>query len=311
MEITLDTAQKLLKTGEVVAVPTETVYGLAASLQSEAAIQKIFQLKGRPSDNPLIIHISEANQISSFAADIPDDFAALAKAFWPGPLALVIPVIPDSVPSIVRANLPTAAFRIPNHPIALALIRQSGPIVMPSANLSGTPSSTCRKHVEADFGDDFPVLDGDFCSKGVESTILIYQDQRWQIIRQGAIPSQAFLSILGYAPEILYAEMDKKPVCPGQKYRHYAPKAKLHLTQHFFANNNEVIVGFSDRTYPNSARFISLGDSSNPEFAAKNLYYALRTLDEEGIESALVDVNFPREGLWNTLWERLQKASCK
>lgn len=160
MRISLQAAASALKSGQVVAVPTETVYGLAAALNSKIAVEDIFKLKSRPSDNPLIIHVNELDQIESLARALPEDFYLLASAFWPGPMTLVLPVNIDAVPSIARAGLPTAAFRIPRHPLALQLLALTGPLVMPSANISGSPSATSVEHVEADFGDNFPILEG-------------------------------------------------------------------------------------------------------------------------------------------------------
>jgi len=173
MLVTLENACERLKQGAVVAIPTETVYGLAASLSSLEAIKQVFALKGRPANNPLIIHVSDPSQVQLYTEELPKDFSVLAEAFWPGPMTLILSADKLQVPKIVRAGLDTVAFRVPDHSLALEVLSNIGPVVMPSANLSGSPSSTCSEHVCNDFGRDFPVLDGDRCLRGVESTILI------------------------------------------------------------------------------------------------------------------------------------------
>lgn len=310
MRIPLNDAANRLNAGGVVAVPTETVYGLAASLEHPEAIAKIFSTKGRPSDNPLIIHLSSAEAIKSYAISIPEKLVELAERFWPGPLTLVLSIKPDSIPSAVRAGLPTAAFRVPKHHQTRELLRKTGPLVMPSANLSGRPSATKAQHVESDFGADFPVLDGGECAEGVESTILIYREGKWEIIRLGAIPAEAFESVLGYIP-VESVSKGAKPVCPGQMYRHYSPKCALHLVRSVPVEYEGVIVGFEDRVYPHQAKIFSLGLSTDPYQVAHRLYDVLRSLDIEGVTEAYVDVYVPNEGLWNTILERLKKSACK
>lgn len=306
MIVSLFQAEELLKNGHVVAVPTETVYGLAASLQKPSAIAQIFSLKGRPSNNPLIIHVANLDQIYPFTGSLDDLTVRLAQSFWPGPMTLVLPIDVEKVPDMVRAGLNTAAFRIPSHPVTKALLERVGPIVMPSANISGRPSATNPLHVATDFGDSFPVLDGGCSNKGVESTILVYSDV-WKIIRLGALPPEAFLEILGYIPEIEKCKTGQAPLCPGQMYRHYAPKAKLYfgLTEGMM----EAVIGFRDRDYARAKKVFVLGSSQSPETVAENLYSVLRQLDEEGICEAYVDSDFPRHGLWMTIYERLCKAA--
>jgi len=313
MDITLHDAQDLILKGEVIAVPTETVYGLAASLFKPDAVDKIFALKKRPSNNPLIIHVAQISDIYPFIENPDDDFNLLANYFWPGPLTLVLPIIEAKVPAKVRANLTTAAFRIPNHPVARALLQLTGPLVMPSANLSGRPSSTSSAHVEQDFGINFPVLDGGDCLNGLESTILYKppSEKLYQIIRQGALTANDFSKVLGYEPKIATSEDNKKPLCPGQLYRHYAPKAKLIATLHFPENFNSVIIGFDERSYPQNATLYSLGSLNDPKSISKNLYHILRKLDENNIQEALIDMNIPNRGILTTVIERLNKAITK
>ena len=308
MRVSLTEASDILMESQVVAIPTETVYGLAASLSYCEAIDQIFTLKKRPNDNPLIIHLYDANQVCYFTQKLPENFELLAEAFWPGPLTLVMPINPELVPMNVRAGLPTGAFRVPNHPLTLEVLNRVGPLVMPSANLSGRPSATRREHVEADFGDDFPVLDGGFCGHGVESTILYLSDGKWQITRLGAISAEEFAPVLGYVPELKLTPPGEVPICPGQIYQHYSPRANLQLEPKTPPVDAQAIVGFSDRDYPSNFRLFTMGPSTDPVKVAENLYAVLRKLDRDQIQTAWVDMDFPRQGLWATVAERLFKA---
>lgn len=307
MRVSLEQAAQILSSGGVVAVPTETVYGLAASLSDPAAIQHIFTLKGRPSDNPLITHLASGELVKEYAKELPPHFTEIVDRFWPGPLTIVLKVDDKKIPANVRAGLPTAAFRVPNHPLAKALLEITGPLVMPSANLSGRPSSTKREHVENDFGREFPVLDGGECVAGVESTILIYTEQEWKVIRLGSIPPSSFTDVLGYEPSVPQLN-HKTPLCPGQMYRHYSPHCRLHLVKVIPAEYTGAVVGFEDRVYPNEVRLYSLGISTDPYQAAHRLYDVLRHLDQVSEQQAFVDIDFPKIGLWFTLLERLDKA---
>lgn len=299
MRLTLEQAIHRLK-DDVVAIPTETVYGLAASLYCPEAIEKIFTLKGRPRQNPLIIHLADPSEIPSWTTSLFPDYEKLSS-LWPGPLTLVLQANCEKIPEIVRAGLPTAAFRVPALPLAQSLLKKTGPLVIPSANLSGRPSSTHPSHVEADFGLDFPVLEGGPSEKGVESTILGFREDRWRILRQGALSPEFFLPILNYLPEIARLTNDL-PECPGQLFRHYAPKAKL-----VFSPPAVAVLGFKERSY--SLPLISLGSLHNPYEVAHHLYQALRSLDEQNLTTVLLDLDFPHTGLWQTIRERLLKAS--
>ena len=247
MRISLDQAADYLRTGNVIAVPTETVYGLAASLNNPLAIEKIFALKGRPLANPLIIHVADRKAIGPYAEKYPPHFEELASVFWPGALTLILPVN-SAVPEIARGGLPTAGFRIPSLPLTQSLLKLTGPLVMPSANLSGRPSATNSEHVEEDFGLEFPVLDGGACPKGLESTILLFDGSEWVIVRLGAIASEAFQTVLGYQPRIIQKATGSQPLCPGQLYRHYSPRARLILGK--ISSLPSFILGFKERVYP-------------------------------------------------------------
>jgi L-threonylcarbamoyladenylate synthase len=309
MRISLEETAERLKQGEVVAVPTETVYGLAASIAHPKAIGQIFSLKKRPANNPLIVHVSQANSIPSYTLELPYQFDQLAHAFWPGPLTVVLPADCTKIPLAARGGLSTAAFRVPSHPLTLKLLELTGPLVMPSANLSGRPSATTSEHVEQDFGPEFPILEGGACTKGVESTVLCFSGDCWQVIRLGALPAEIFSSVLGYIPPNGKKRQGEAPLCPGQQYRHYAPKAALFLSENIHKDTRTAILGFSDRIYPAACRVFVMGNSTDPEDVTEKLYAALRTLDAEGIHAATVDMDFPRSGLWETVHERLQRAA--
>lgn len=308
MRLNLSQSISALRSGEVIAVPTETVYGLAASLEHPEAIERIFTLKGRPRANPLIIHVADMRDIEKYVVSFPPHFEEIVNAFWPGSLTCILPVR-SNVPSNVRAGLPTAGFRVPDFELTRNLLKETGPLVMPSANLSGRPSATRPEHVEEDFGTDFPVLDGGNCAKGVESTILLYQDPEWVIVRLGALAPELFAPILGYQPRFEQKSHEAQPLCPGQMYRHYAPRAQLLLGDSSNLAKAPVVLGFKERKYPQEKRVILLGSVSNPEEVAENLYRVLRQLDQEGINLAWIDIDFPRHGLWLTIAERLFRAA--
>lgn len=313
MRISVSKAKTLLEKSHPVAIPTETVWGLSAPLQDEKAIERIFTLKGRPRENPLIIHISDFDELYTYAIEpLPPHTTHLAKAFWPGPMTLVIPCKTDLVPSIARAGLQTAGFRVPRSAITRKLLQHTGPLVAPSANVSGRPSATEIQHVEEDFGSDFPCLETDEkCECGIESTILVYIDQKWQVGRLGALSLKEIAQCIGYIPKKVHSH--EKPLCPGQKFRHYAPKAHLTLSrscwQSEWGKKFGAIIGFDDRTYEGAHIQLSLGSSDKPKSAEQALYRALRTLDDLKIERAWIDCSIPYTAEWEPLLDRLEKAS--
>jgi L-threonylcarbamoyladenylate synthase len=229
----IEQAAERIKQGELIAFPTETVYGLGAGIFHETAIKKIFEVKGRPSDNPLIAHISTPEEIHTIATDIPKDrFLKLSTAFWPGPLTIVVPK-KSEVPNSVTANLPTVAVRMPDHVLALELIRLVGePLVAPSANISGFPSPTTAQHVQADLdGKIAGIIDGGPCRVGIESTVIDITRIRPLVLRPGAITREQIQEVL-FEPVDLYDKAvhgDEKVNSPGLRYRHYAPNAKVIL----------------------------------------------------------------------------------
>jgi L-threonylcarbamoyladenylate synthase len=311
VRVTIHEADRCLKQSQPVAIPTETVWGLAARWDDESGIKKIFQLKGRPLKNPLIIHIATLDPLFHSITQAPSDLFDLIDAFWPGGLTFVLPVHEGAVLPIVRANLPTAAFRMPNHAQTQALIAQTGPLVAPSANKSGLPSATTPEHIEQDFGADLPILEAQtFCDHGLESTILIWQGA-WYLGRPGAIDTDAIASVIGYTPTP--HKPGEQPLCPGQLFRHYAPKARLTLSTSDWdasvAHLYDGVLGFSDRIYPNAAKVLSMGPSTDPKTVGALLYAALRDLDRFALQSVYVDIQVPNSSAWLAILDRLKKAA--
>jgi len=221
-------AAEIIKSGGVVAFPTETVYGLGSNAYDEQAVKKIFELKGRPQDNPLIVHISKKQDVYIVAREIPEKAKVLIGEFWPGPLTLVLPKNP-SIPDIVTAGLDTVAVRMPDHPIALKLIRLSGvPIAAPSANISGKPSATQPEHIKKYFGEKVFLIEGKV-KIGIESTVLDLTEDVPKILRPGAITKEMIERKIGKVELVEYKKADFIPKSPGLKYRHYTPDAELIL----------------------------------------------------------------------------------
>ncbi len=235
-EKSITTAAEILKNGGVVGVPTETVYGLAASAYDNSAIKKVFEAKGRPQDNPLIVHISDMEMLNEVAEDIPEVVYTLANEFWPGPLTMVLPRT-NKVAESVSAGLLTVAVRMPSNQIALDVIKTSGlPLAAPSANVSGKPSPTTANHVVNDLdGKIDAVLMGDECDFGVESTVITLVGQTPILLRPGAVTYEQLLNILPNL-EIADAVLNElkagdKVESPGMKYKHYAPKTEAFLVE--------------------------------------------------------------------------------
>jgi L-threonylcarbamoyladenylate synthase len=203
---------------------------------------------------------------------------------------------------------------MPNHIQALSCIEKTGPVVAPSANISGRPSATQPSHIEEDFGENFPILYGGSCQQGVESTILYPTESGWKIVRLGVISPENLKKVLGYSvlasqEQQLLWKKNKVPVAPGQKYRHYAPETKLILGIQY--NGEPNVLGFAERNYPEAKQIIVLGSLSHPEEIAARLYDQLRQLDQLGIKEIWVDCDFPQEGILRTIHERLERASHK
>ncbi len=225
--LSLNKAVELLKQGKVVAFPTETVYGLGADAENPSAIQKVFEIKGRPADNPLIVHISSADMVQIFAKEVPDEAVRLMEVFWPGPLTLIFKKKP-AVLDAITAGLDTVALRWPRHPISQQLITMAGPLVAPSANSSGKPSPTKPEHVREDFGGDFPVVEAGETEIGLESTVLDVSRKPFRIYRPGSVSAEEIESVAGVKVETDGNQTNERNArSPGTKYSHYAPEAKV------------------------------------------------------------------------------------
>ena len=309
MQVNLAQAIELLKNGDVVAIPTETVYGLAADATNDAAIRQIYTIKQRPADNPLIVHIADVSQVSAWAAEFSPLAQKLAKAFWPGPLTLVL-TAKDSVSNMVRGGQPTVALRVPNHPITLQLLKESGlALAAPSANKYTQLSPTTAQHVAAGLGDGVPVLDGGACKVGVESTIVAVMGENWQLLRLGMLP-EASIEALAGVPALNFKQIIK---VPGQHVLHYSPKTPILLFQsreslNDFAKTSQkscaaLLVGAGE--YP-VCHYVQLSDQAAQ--AAEALYGALHQLDALQVEQLLVEMP-PRTTNWAAINDRLCRAA--
>lgn len=292
-------AAELIRQGELVAIPTETVYGLGADGLKEAAVAKIFEAKGRPQDNPLILHIWGASQMELFCHDIPQAAYALADAFWPGPLTMVLPAR-DIVPKRTTGGLDTVALRCPDNAVTREIIRLSGvPIAAPSANISGKPSTTTAQHVLHDHdGKIAAVVDGGPCRVGVESTIVDLTEDRPRLLRPGGITPEQLIGVLGdlVVDKAVTAQIDKDAVvkAPGMKYRHYAPsepvvivagsreKAAAYIHRHFVPGDRVLCFEEELPLYADCDP-LAYGLEADAETLSAGLFSALRELDDPSI----------------------------
>lgn len=287
-------AASILLEGGLVAIPTETVYGLAAPVFSESSVEKIFRVKGRPSDNPLIVHVSSMEQIERVAEDIPYEFYHLAEVFFPGPLTVILKK-KASVPPIVSAHLDTIGVRMPKHPLALQLIQEMDvPLAAPSANLSGKPSSTQASHVLNDFdGKIEAILDGGPCIEGLESTVLLLEPKPI-ILRPGSIEKERIETVL--RKKVEYAShLADRPLSPGMKYRHYCPKAKVML----FNSENELA---------NYLKSTSAKTKVIKDLTPETLYHSFRQADLENVEEIAILLDAAHKE-HVALMNRLQRAA--
>ena len=292
-------AAEIIKSGELVAIPTETVYGLGADGLNPDAVAKIFLAKGRPQDNPLILHIADGADMEKYCHSIPECAYKLAQAFWPGPLTLVLPAR-DIVPKCTTAGLPTVAIRCPDNPVTREIIRLSGvPIAAPSANISGKPSTTTADHVLHDHdGKIAAIVDGGPCRVGVESTILDLSEETPRLLRPGGITDHQLHAIVGdiILDKAITASVDKDQVvkAPGMKYRHYAPDCRVlivdgdlagavaYVREHFAPGNRvlcfeEELEAFKDFTP------LAYGKNADRDTLLAGLFAALRELDDPSI----------------------------
>jgi len=323
-------AAQALKSGGLVAFPTETVYGLGANALDPAAVKKIFEAKGRPSDNPLIVHIWDKAQVPELVSYISPAASELMDKLWPGPLTLIMPRS-KLVPDVVTAGLETVAVRMPSHPVAAALIREAAvPVAAPSANISGRPSPTNASHVIEDLSGRVEIIiDSDNSKIGLESTVLDVSVDPPSVLRPGGVTVEQLEGILGKV------NVDKScfsfcpdgtvPRSPGMKYRHYSPKAKVIIVQGPSDKVTEKInsmlkeyelkgitagVLATDQTVGlyNSPHILSAGDRSAPDTIAAKLFWSLRELDREGLDVILAEA-VESKGIGLAIMNRLSKAA--
>ena len=295
-------AVELLRNEEVVGMPTETVYGLAGNALSSLAVSRIFEAKGRPTDNPLIVHISEFSEIYDLVKSVPEEAKKLAEKFWPGPLTIILPKA-DKVPYCTTGNLETVAVRCPSHKIARRLIKLSGvPIAAPSANLSGKPSPTKAEHVYEDLKGRIPfIIDGGECEEGVESTVITLAGDKPRLLRPGNVTLKALTDVLG---DVAVDDAVLNPLknneaaaSPGMKYKHYSPNAKITLVKGSFEGFCQFVNGFDNETYAmifdddNAENlkipYIKYG-VANYKNLSHNLFDSLRELDKIGARQCFV-----------------------
>jgi L-threonylcarbamoyladenylate synthase len=289
-------------------MPTETVYGLAANALDGEAVARIFEAKGRPRFNPLIVHVAgraEAERLAVF----DDESRRLADAFWPGPLTLVLARRADTpLSDLVSAGLPTLALRVPAHDAARALIRAAGvPLAAPSANPSGRVSPTTAAHVAADLGDRIEmILDGGSSAEGLESTIVAVSGGKAAMLRAGAVPREAIEKVLGRPLTTLDAAADR-PLAPGMLTSHYAPDARLRLDAET-PGTGEAYLAFGPAPH-HDGPLLNLSETGNPREAAANLFAHLRALDVTAIQIIAV-APIPEDGLGEAINDRLRRAAA-
>ena len=322
----LDVAAKALQQGEIVSFPTETVYGLGAIATSQEAVLKVFEAKGRPSDNPLIVHISDINQMTSTVEEVPEIALTLAKAFWPGPLTLILKAKPGIYAPALSAGLPTVSFRMPNHPLTLELITKVGiPLVGPSANLSTKPSPTKVEHVFEDMnGRIRGIVDGGSSTVGVESTVIDLTNEEGPVIlRPGVITKDQIESVIGPIQSSVKTKTGEKevPKSPGMKYRHYAPETPVLIVEGTVesfekatqeAQKNGKIVGIMAQNVIVDAIEIGVEGTykmgTSVDDMNRSLFDALRTLDHLGLDIILAQ-GTPETGVGIAYMNRLKKAA--
>ena len=315
----IDAAAEIVKRGGLVAFPTETVYGLGADAMNARAVAMVFQIKGRPRFDPLIVHVASKEDACTLWMSCPDIAHRLMDAFWPGPLTLVLPKS-ERIPDLVTAGLPTVAVRMPDHPVALQLIRWAAcPIAAPSANRFGGVSPTTAQAVREELGESVElILDGGPTRVGIESTVLGFERERAVLLRPGGVPMEAIQQVAG---ELTVARgIAAQPYAPGMLSRHYAPRTPLYLLeecsgQAVFAVPVSPMKGrvglLTFRPVADSSRFALvevLSHTGDLVEAAANLFQAIRRLDAGGLE-AMVATQAPEQGLGVAIMDRLQKAS--
>ncbi len=309
----VDMAAEVLASGGTVAFPTETVYGLGANALDPVAVAKIFEAKGRPSDNPVIVHIARASEITQLTTKLTPAIIKLIDEFWPGPLTLVLPKT-AAVPDIVTAGLPTVAIRMPDDPVALSLIKKAGvPVAAPSANISGKPSPTKGQHVIDDLSGLVDViLSGGDCRVGIESTVLDMSGDVPTILRPGMITKEDIKEVIGGRVEVDPGIMDQLevPKAPGMKYTHYAPNAPMTV---FEGRQDRVISEIGRIKKLNEANGLKVGvimfEESDFVVAANEFFSQLRDLDKEGVDMILAGALSRNHSLGFAVMNRMMKSA--
>lgn len=314
-------AAELLKKGDVVAVPTETVYGLAANAFDTEAVRKIFSAKGRPQDNPLILHIGSLDMLNSITDDIPELAVKLAKDFWPGPLTMIF-TRKGNVPAETCGGLDTAAVRMPDNTFTRTLIQKCGfPLAAPSANTSGLPSPTSASHVYADMNGKIPmIIDGGECSCGVESTVICFTDKGIRVLRPGAVTPEMlseYAEVIVDDGVLKQLSADEKVLSPGMKYKHYSPEAEVFILD----GTGEQLVNFIEESSKSDKIAVLCGDEAlpdnvirlpfgtTPEEQGENLFSSLREADR--LNCTRVYVKMPdKSGFGLAVYNRLLRAAA-
>jgi L-threonylcarbamoyladenylate synthase len=305
-------ASSLLQQGELVAIPTETVYGLAGNALDVDVVAKIFAVKNRPEFDPLIVHVPSLRDAEKYVVDIPKKAERLTKLFWPGPLTLVLKKKNEIIPALVTAGLDTVGIRCPDHPMTRKLLSVlSFPLAAPSANPFGYVSPTSPQHVNAQLGDKIPyILDGGNCPVGIESTIIGFENETPIVYRMGGLSIERIENVIGNVE--VRAHSTSNPITPGQLKSHYAPSKKLilgnldELLQQYPAHSSGILT-FSKNYHSPYQRILSPG--GNSEEAARNLFQYLRDFDQMPIDVILAEL-LPEAGLGRAINDRLVRASA-
>ena len=307
----IEKAASLLRAGEIVAIPTETVYGLAGNALNSAAVARIFEAKNRPHFDPLIIHVPDWDAVASYATEVPHGAQLLAQAFWPGPLTLVLRKR-DHVPDLTSAGLDTVGIRCPDHPLTRSLLAQLPfPLAAPSANPFGYVSPTTAQHVDQQLGDRISyILDGGPCEIGIESTIIGFEDSQPVVYRFGGLTLESIETVVG--PLQTRAHSTSNPRAPGQLKSHYAPRKRVIVgdiaaLRNDAAYQHAAVVSFS--TDYHATHQIILSPDGSLQEAAHNLFAALRKVDEFPVDVVLAET-VPHEGIGRAINDRLSRAAA-
>jgi L-threonylcarbamoyladenylate synthase len=312
----INLAVQILKKEGVIGMPTETVYGLAAKMTSELGIKKIFKLKNRPLNNPLIVHIGKIEDLALVAKNVSPKIYELAKLFWPGPLTLILEKN-KNISNLITSNQPTVAVRMPNHAMALEIINKLGcPIVAPSANPYMAVSPTSAKHVRNYFNHQLPlVIDGGYCKNGIESTIIGFENEDLVLYRQGTI-SKEVIERKSNRKIIDYNHDDSKIITSGMQKKHYAPKTNLILTNSIVKclekvnSENVGVISYISNSHKLFKSHFVLSHTSTLEDAAANLYRLLIEVDKMGFDYIIIE-EMPKKGIGISINDRLKRASFK